>query len=107
MQKGMFALPPRADSCSAATHVRFGPEADTASPVRGTRHEVQFERSVSNFAVSPALLHYDLRLRPVLPASAYELQAPAFEEGGAPSYYHQQSFSQLASWCRRAESWMS
>jgi len=27
-QKGMSALPPKADSCSAATHVRFGPIAD-------------------------------------------------------------------------------
>jgi hypothetical protein len=28
VQKGMSALPPKADICSAPTHVRFGPKAD-------------------------------------------------------------------------------
>jgi hypothetical protein len=31
MQKGMSALPPKADMCSALAHVCFGPEADMAS----------------------------------------------------------------------------
>src|SRR5262245_4916844 len=30
-EKAMSALPPKADICSAPTHVRFGPEADIPS----------------------------------------------------------------------------
>jgi hypothetical protein len=31
VQKGMSALPPKADMCGATAHVRFGPKADVAS----------------------------------------------------------------------------
>ncbi len=31
LQQGMSALPPKADRCSAATYVRFGPIADIAT----------------------------------------------------------------------------
>jgi hypothetical protein len=41
VQKGMSALPPKADICSAKSNVRFGPEADidlaTQSPHRQWR----------------------------------------------------------------------
>jgi len=63
--------------------------------------EVRFKRSfVSSFAVSPVLLHYDLRL-PVLPASACELQALTSEGGRALLLF------QLASRTRHAELRMS
>ena len=48
----------------------------------------KLEPRISSFAATPALLHFGLRLRPVLPASASELQASALDGGHAPSYYH-------------------
>jgi hypothetical protein len=34
VQKGMSALPLKADICSALAHVRFGPRADSCSAVK-------------------------------------------------------------------------
>src|SRR5262249_37652725 len=34
VQKGMSALPPKADMCGAARDVRYGPKADIARPIR-------------------------------------------------------------------------
>jgi hypothetical protein len=35
MQKGMSALPPKADMCGAARDVRFGPKGDMPTWARG------------------------------------------------------------------------
>ena len=37
LEKAMSALPPKADSCSAATHVRFGPKADMCGATKNVR----------------------------------------------------------------------
>ena len=34
VQKGMSALPPKADMCGATSHIRFGPKADICSATR-------------------------------------------------------------------------
>src|SRR5262249_32700828 len=47
-QKGMSALPPKADMCGAVAHVRFGPKADMAK----TRKDA----AVSRHHRSPAYL---------------------------------------------------
>jgi hypothetical protein len=45
VQKAMSALPPKADSCSAQAHVRYGPEADiTGAAARSENSSCRWAR---------------------------------------------------------------
>ena len=41
VQKGMSALPPKADMCGATRDVRYGPTADIAYLIRSTRRRAR------------------------------------------------------------------
>ena len=66
VQKGMSALPPKADMCGAKRNVRFVPKADIgAKPRNQTRPNLRKGRSAFGVGLKPA--EY---LRPALMAGA-------------------------------------
>ena|SRR5262245_26364292 len=75
VQKGMSALPPKADSCSALAHVRFGPKADSCNAARGVNSAGKNEVS-SRLMPRASLVFYADRIHAI--DTAHDLQQNKF-----------------------------